>query len=161
MLVRHATAGWATGQADFDRVLTPAGCHCAEEMARHLQQSGVLVDDVVSSPAPRARATAVAMAAELTGGRLREDERIYEAPCGRLLDVLAATPATVGRLMLVGHNPGLSHLADYLLGEPRVVDMPTGCVVWLHLRPDVSWTALVPGCATLGRLWRPADLGLR
>jgi len=42
------------------------------------------------------------------------EPRIYEASLETSLDILASTSAKPGRVLLIGHNPGLEHLVRYL-----------------------------------------------
>jgi phosphohistidine phosphatase len=48
---------------------------------------------------------------------MRPDGRIYEAPVGRLLEVVREVEPATGTLLLIGHNPGFEELAKHLIGE--------------------------------------------
>jgi len=83
----------------------------------------------------------------------RLDERIYEATPGTLAE-LADDHRQTERLLLVGHNPGLEHLAALMhsgqSGDFR--GMPPGGVVVLSLP---AGAAIEPGVATLSAFWWP------
>ena len=83
--------------------------------------------------------------------RLEAD--IYEATAGSLA-ALADANREAERLLIVGHNPGLEHLAALMhsgqTGDYR--GMPTSSVVVLKLPADAS---IEPGIATLSAFWWP------
>jgi phosphohistidine phosphatase len=122
ILMRHAKSSWGDeGLADFDRPLNDRGLRDAPRMGRHLRAQKLRPDLVVSSPAERARKTAalVAEAARLQTGRVRHDERIYEADAARLLEVVSQIEEDAEEVLLVGHNPGMEQLLQLLTGESR------------------------------------------
>ena len=99
-------------------------------------------DLIVSSPAVRALETARIVAKKL--GYPRKDivvkERLYGAGVVELLDVIRNADESVATLMLFGHNPGLTELANHL-GPREIPNLPT-CGV-LHLRFDADGWAVV------------------
>lgn len=119
LLVRHGIA--EDGKPDAARPLSPAGRHRTSAVLERLQQLGLGVDQLLSSPLLRARQTAeLAVAAGLAPGGLTLAEAL--APGGAALawlQGLAAGQALAGqRLALVGHEPDLSGLAAALIGAP-------------------------------------------
>jgi len=165
LLLRHAKSDWETGAAsDFDRPLARRGKEQAPLVGRWLRAQGLVPDDVVSSPAKRARQT-VKRTCETLGfdlDHVRWDPRIYEGAPGDLLAVLSGSPPTAGRVLLVGHNPGLEQLLSYLWGDARALPadgklLPTAAVARIELPDD--WTVLDYGSGRLISLTRPADMG--
>ncbi|MBB5878675.1 hypothetical protein NB717_002816 [Xanthomonas sacchari] len=154
ILLRHAHAEPAdTGQADFDRPLSPHGLAEAEAAGRWLLEQRLVPDRVLCSPARRARETLEAVL-ELTGYvEQRLEPRIYEATSGTLADLLDGH-RDVERLLLVGHNPGLERLAALMhsgqSGDYR--GMPTASVAVLGVPHDA---AIEPGVARLTAFWWP------
>ena len=154
ILLRHAHAEPASpGQADLDRPLSPEGLAEAEAAGRWLAEHRLVPDCVLCSPARRARETMEAVLAAVGYIDQRLDERIYEGTSGTLAE-LADTHRDADRLLLVGHNPGLEHLAALMhsgqSGDFR--GMPPGGVVVLTLPADA---AIEPGIATLSAFWWP------
>lgn len=131
-LFRHAKTerDSLTGR-DIDRQLSERGERDAPRMGEEIRNLGLAYDLILSSPAARATQTA-----ELAGLAPRFDERIYDAPAGRLLAIVQETDEGIGKLMLVGHNPGFERLASMLLGED--IEMPTGSLIEIELPID-SW----------------------
>lgn len=131
-LFRHAkTERESLTGRDIDRQLDERGERDAPKVGQEIRRLGLDYDLILSSPAARAAQTA-----ELAGLTPRFDERIYDAPPGRLLAIAQEAEDAVGSLMLVGHNPGFERLASMLIGED--IEMPTGSLIEIEL-PIVSW----------------------
>jgi len=116
-LVRHAKSSWNdTVLADRERPLNKRGLRDAPVMARRVIEAGIRPSLIISSPAVRAWTTAKIFAAELGYPIefLQREDNIYLASLDNLLDVLASQDASFNNLMLFGHNPGLTDLANYL-----------------------------------------------
>lgn len=149
-LVRHAKSSWADpGQRDFDRPLNERGRRDIPRMApRALEQIGI-PDRIVSSPAVRALSTARGLldAFGLDDKRLRLEASIYEAPFPRLLELARQLDDADTHVMLVGHNPGLTDLAQALAPCP-FDDLPTCAMVQIGFQL-ASWRALAAGEGTL------------
>lgn len=154
ILLRHAHAEpAATGQADFDRPLSPQGLAEAEAAGRWLAGHGLAPDRVLCSPARRTRETLEAVLAVAGYAEQRLEPAIYDATPGALFGVLQAH-AEVERLLLVGHNPGMERLVALLhsgqSGDYR--GMPTAAVAVLSLPAE---TAIEPGVGRLTAFWWP------
>ena len=154
ILLRHAHAEPAApGQADLDRPLSAEGLAEAESAGRWIKDNGWVPDCVLCSPSRRTRETLEAVLGEVGYIDQRIEPSIYEATPGGLI-ALADAHRDVGRLMLVGHNPGLERLAALLhsgqSGDYR--GMPPGGVAVLTMPIDA---ALEPGIARLGAFWWP------
>jgi len=154
ILLRHAHADPALpGQADIDRPLSAEGLAEAESAGRWLRDRGLVPDCVLCSPARRTRETLEAVLGIVGYVDQRLDPRIYEATPGTLA-ALADEHCEVGRLLLVGHNPGLERMAALLhsgqTGEYR--GMPPGGIAVLDLRDAAQ---IEPGAAELSAFWWP------
>jgi phosphohistidine phosphatase SixA len=151
VILRHAQAEPpAPGQGDIERKLSERGRHEAEAVRDWFQRHALEFDAVLCSPATRTRQTLDLVA---PGTAVRYDERIYEASPGELIDVLESAPGA-GRVLLVGHNPGLEQLLG-LLTDGRSEDargLPTAGVACLRVP---TGQALEPGVAHLRAFWSP------
>jgi len=163
LLLRHGKSDWTSAaRGDFDRPLAKRGRKAVKRMARWVRVQGLAPDVIVSSPALRARETALRFCrfAALADSRVRWDDAVYGADLETLLAVLATAHAGVGRMMLVGHNPGFEELLGFLAGDGVEAGtrgrMPTAALACLAM-PDV-WTDLARGCARLVCLIRPREL---
>ena len=129
-LVRHAKSSWKeSGLRDFDRPLNSRGKKNALMMGIRLREADIVPDVIVSSPAKRAITTAKLIAKEI--GFNKRDivliPEIYEANVDTLLAVIQSFEEGWEDVMLVGHNPGLTELAEVLSGN--VFDNLVTCAV--------------------------------
>lgn len=154
ILLRHAHAEPASnGQADLDRALSAEGLAEAEAAGRWLAANKLVPDCVLCSPSRRTRETLEAVLGTIGYVDQRIEPAIYEATPGTLI-ALADTHLDAGRLMLVGHNPGIERLAALLhsgqSGDYR--GMPPGGIAVLSVPAGSS---LEPGVAQLSAFWWP------
>ncbi len=143
IIVRHAKSSWRdSGLEDRERPLNKRGERDAPEMGARLARRKDRPDLIVSSPAVRALATARIIARKLDYARkdIVLIERLYGAGLDELLDVIRKADESVATLLLFGHNPGLTQLANHL-GPREIPNLPT-CGV-LHLRFDADIWAVV------------------
>ena len=158
ILLRHAKSSWANPEMDdIDRPLNKRGKRAAADLGAWLRREGWIPDEVLCSAARRTRETFDRLKLASCDPTLRED--IYEAPPGRLLAALQG--ATGETVMMVGHNPGIGALAQYLAAtkpqHPRFDDYPTGAVT--ILRFDIAdWAEIQPGTGEVAVFVTPHDL---
>lgn len=164
-LLRHAKSGWDDPVTrDFDRPLNPRGRRAARTIGAEMKAQGLAFDLVMASPARRVTETLDEVAAGYGDVAPNYDERLYLASVATLLDIVRHAPDSVGRLLLVGHNPGLEELAlrlarrdsDRLRGEVEV-KYPTGTVAEIEL-PVERWAEVREGTGRIARFIRPRDL---
>lgn len=137
-LVRHAKASWdMPGLSDADRPLLQKGLKRTELVIGFLQKRNIRIDQIISSPAVRAYETAVIMARGLDYpvSKIKTDRKIYDGYYDRILDLIYGTDNSVESLMIFGHNPTITHLANLFL-NPGIETMPTSCVVCLTFETD-------------------------
>jgi phosphohistidine phosphatase len=152
VILRHAQAQpAAAGGKDAERELTAHGRTEAQAVARWFSEHALAFDHVLCSPAARARQTAALVLGE--GSAPQVDARIYDATPGTLIGLLDEVRGA-GRVLLVGHNPGLEQLVALLTeGRSEVAHgLPTGGVARLSVP---TGAALEPGVATLRAFWSP------
>lgn len=140
-LVRHAKSSWKDDSlADRDRPLNKRGKRDAPEMGRRIAAAGIRPSLIVSSPAVRAWTTAKIVADEIGYPRefLQRDNGLYLASVNGILDVIVAQDPGFNSLLLVGHNPGFTDFANYLV--PGLTNnIPTAGVVSVELDTD-DWS---------------------
>ena len=109
-------------------------------MGKRLARHGLEPDLLLTSSATRARETARLFAAALGGQSIetRVEPDIYLASPGELLAVLKTVEDDVGELVLIGHNPGFTLLANMLLPEIRLANLPTAGAVCIDCDTE-SW----------------------
>jgi phosphohistidine phosphatase len=129
-LMRHANAQWKDPQiSDFDRPLNRRGTSEAEAMSRRLIELKLIPTMVLTSSARRAQQTADIVARELgvPPRKTRTDEALYLAPAEDILRVIQTTGPRIPHLMIIGHNPGITELANLLAPTSRI-DLATAAM---------------------------------
>lgn len=145
-LVRHAKAGRDdSALRDFDRPLNARGEKQAPWIARGLKDSGVRPDVIISSPAKRALATAEILAKGIRYPREKvvTMRAIYGSGAPAILKVIKNIGWDHDGAVVVGHNPSLSDLMNYL-SRCEMRELPTAGIVCLRF--DVaSWKKIARG----------------
>jgi phosphohistidine phosphatase len=138
--------------SDFGRRLTPRGEAETECVARLLLNAGVLPQRIITSPLVRAQETAAVVARGVgPEAVVQADERLKSGAGVKEIEAIAADHP-FERLLLVGHEPDLSHTVGALIGGGRVEVKKSGAAC-------VSLTALEKGAGELRWLIRPDILG--
>lgn len=149
-ILRHGIAeDAALGQSDASRELTGEGRRKTRRVTARARQAGVRPDAVLTSPYPRAAATAQVAREELQlADAPIETERL--TPYANVFELWEEIRgyAWANELMVVGHNPLLSDLAAWLTGArggavplkksalaaldiPYLSSSPRGTLIWL------------------------------
>lgn len=156
-LLRHAKSiPAAPGLLDFDRTLTPQGEADARQVGEYIQRRQLKIDQVISSPAIRAKQTtgAVMQAAGLNS-EVYYDRRMYEADPQLMLDIVSEVDSNQDSILMVGHNPAMEDFVRGLTG--RVESMSAASLAQLDCEVT-QWTELGPGKCELKLLAKPSDL---
>jgi len=162
-ILRHAKSSWNDpALEDRERPLAPRGRQAVKLLAEHVSASAIRPEQVLVSPARRARETLEGVA---PAGEIIVEPELYGATAKSLLERLTRVPDDIGSVMLIGHNPAMQalvlELADSSSSDPALVGtlshkFPTGALATLEL--ETSWGDLCPGRAVLTGLVRPKDL---
>ncbi len=141
-LIRHAKSSWSDPQlADYHRPLNPRGERDAPFMARLLHAKAGRVDLIVSSPAKRAITTAryFARTMGIADEAIQQYEKIYEAYPEEVLEVIGGLDDAVQSVLVFGHNPAFTSLANRFGGE-YIPNVPTCGIVKIEATVD-QWRA--------------------
>ena len=148
LLLRHAQAeSPRPGVEDMDRPLSERGRTEALDAADCLAAAELRIDRVLASPALRTRETAIIVAAELDiAEQLQFEPALYRGDAPLLLAPLQHCPDRAQTVLMVGHNPGLSTLAQQFMGGRQHIEMrPAGlCRIdfehdsWRQVRTDTA-----------------------
>jgi phosphohistidine phosphatase len=165
LLLRHAKAAWPSGTLDLDRPLAKRGQDAALVMGDYLKSERLEPDLVVTSPALRTQETWERVQPFLGEIETRRDGRIYEAPVGRLLEVLRGIESETRTLLVIGHNPGFEELAKLLIGEGDMEGIlrlgqkyPTAGLAVIDFSLD-DWADIAHRSGRLERFITPKSLG--
>ena len=140
-IVRHAKSSWKdTGLSDRKRPLNKRGERDAPDMGLRIHEHGIRPSLIITSPAKRAWATAKIIAHEINYPLefLQREDRLYLASLDEILDTIVAQDNGFNNLMIVGHNPGLTDFANFLV--PGLTNnLPTAGVVSVEIDRD-DWS---------------------
>jgi len=156
-VLRHAKAeSMAPAGGDHERPLKGRGQRAARMVGRFLARLGETPELVLTSTAVRARETAEG--AHDAGGwnaPIEPRRAIYAATPEALLRELGACTSDPMRLLLVGHQPGLSLLIAELTGsEP---DFPTAALARIDFELE-RWSEVRPRSGRLAWLVTPETM---
>jgi phosphohistidine phosphatase len=150
VLLRHAAAEAARpGLPDIERPLSPTGREEALDAARCIAAARLRIEWLLVSPAVRARETATRVAAQLhISEPVHIEPELYPGKPDELLQSLRRCAPRVGTVLLIGHNPGLSELAQrFHRGQPAI-QLRTAGVCRIDFEEHASWAQLRPELAT-------------
>ena len=145
-VVRHAKSSWENRQlSDFNRPLNPRGIRTAPLVAKRLKKLNHLPDKIFSSPANRAISTAKIFASQLLypTEHITQVESFYEASINSMLAFIYRLSDEDDSVMLFGHNPTFTFLAEYLSGS-YFGNLPTAAVVGIHFDYE-KWQYIIKG----------------
>ncbi len=155
-LVRHAKAIDAkAGINDFDRVLTVEGQEQAQEVAKTLNKDMALVDIILASPAARAISTAEIIAKGLhhPTNQIKTIPKMFQPSLDDLIEIIVNIDPQNQYAMLVGHNPTISQLAQFLCYSVQMDLSPCGVIA---LTFDMqSWDEVINHRGTLLYIIQP------
>ncbi len=142
-IVRHAKSSWGDlSLADIDRPLNKRGKRDAPFMGDVCKSKGYIPDRLISSNANRARTTAEIFcnALKLEDSKLSLEKSLYHAPEDTYLETCFGLDDDINSVMLFGHNPGITYLANSV-SEQYIDNVPT-CGVLVIDATIEKWTQL-------------------
>lgn len=125
IIMRHAKSDWREeDKPDFDRPLTARGRKAAKQIGRWLKQQQFGIDQILCSPALRAKQTGqlVLEQLKLPQKSMLYDSRIYEASLSDLIALIHQYGEDIHTLLFIGHNPGLDQLLCHLSNAPPPIN---------------------------------------
>ncbi len=149
-LIRHAKSSWSSPElSDINRPLNERGENDAPLIGNILKKDSVSPDVIYSSPALRAITTAkiISNVINYPTKEIIIKPDIYEANVTNLLRLINSIEEKYNKVMIFGHNPGLSNLSNYLCNNFRN-NIPTCSVVHLEFETD-SWLEVTENSGTL------------
>lgn len=156
-LIRHGEAEESmTGQKDFERRLTPLGQRNASRMGKLLHDYDFNPDLFLSSSALRANETANMMAEQIkfSNNKIDFSDELYSASVRSLFNFICNLDVEYKTIGIVGHNPALIYLGEYLTKNAIGTLVPCGI---LQIGFDLdSWSEVSEGNGTLMNYYVPA-----
>lgn len=124
--IRHAKSSWDDPMLDdHDRPLNKRGQRDGPVMARRLLGIDVAPDGILSSTAKRARQTAGYFKDVLTVGNAIYLRELYHAWPATIETQVRNLPDEWDTVLVFGHNPGYTDLANKLKNDLYIGNVPT------------------------------------
>ena len=144
-ILRHAKSSWENSDlSDFERPLNSRGLEEATFMGNLMYEKQIQPDLILSSPANRAKQTAILVKENAQmGNEIQYEENVYEASQLRLLQIISRIEDKNETVLLVGHNPGLEGLIKVLTGAEQ--PLSTASLAKIILQID-SWNEAGANC---------------
>lgn len=157
IFVRHGKAeDEAFGSSDFERSLTTAGKKISKQMARLFIKKEDCSALYVSSPAFRALETAMIFAGECGSDYdsiVLKSSLYFKTDLRKVTGILSETDEDINAVIMFGHNPSFSDLADKFCKDGCDF-MPKSSVVCISF--DVNnWQSIKPGEGKLEYFLKP------
>jgi phosphohistidine phosphatase len=169
LLLRHAKSAWGNPRLDdHERPLSKRGGRAAEAMADHVVRRTPRPDLILCSTALRTRQTLAPLLKRFGSPAppIALEKDLYLATEDMMLARLQALSEEVGTVLLIGHNDGIWHLAEALVGggsgslrQALGQKYPTGALATLGVS-DRPWSELDWGSAALLAFVKPRDLAV-
>lgn len=157
VVVRHAHAEQANGGSDRLRRLTSEGIADAKHAGAWLCTHVSSMDCIVTSDAARAVETARILAQSFDPPPpIVNDTTLYSPLLEDVLEVIWALEPRWHAVAIVGHNPSISDLVEFLLGCACEPLPPCGVVVLVSAAE--KWSTLVGGSCVLECQREPMDV---
>ena len=158
LILRHAKSSWSEPySSDHERPLNKRGKRDAPRVGKLLLEQDLVPGLILSSTAQRASDTAK-IVAEYCGyeNEIIFTRDLYHADVETYLWVLGEIPDEVDSVMVVGHNPGMEEVLDFLTGESEW--LPTAGLAQIEI-PVLSWRNISDDVeGELVHIWRPKEL---
>jgi len=153
-LIRHAeAAAKQNGLLDYQRPLTTEGVESVTELAAYINNASVRFDHIITSHAVRAFQTAQVIEGktDFPENKIVIEKTIYTAGVDSYLDLIFEQPDEMSNLAIIGHNPHITGLANYLMKEELFFLTPSAMVA-LRFHAD-QWTDICLAEKELFLVW--------
>ena len=165
-LLRHAKSSWDDSTLDdFSRPLNARGLQIAPVMGAVLASLNFTPDRILCSPSERTTETLKCIQPSFHGAqpKVSFEDALYLAGTAELLTVLRTVASQFSKVLVIGHNPGLHHLAVKLAATgdgnqiARLEDKFPTAALAVYTFPQSDWRNVDPGNGNLDAFITPKD----
>lgn len=154
-IVRHAKSDQSDTihKIDFDRPLNEKGEKNAKTLGELLARKNIKLDAVISSPAKRTLETAKIICSELSipTESILLDSNIYRCSIEEYVKIIQSIDDKNNHVMVIGHNPSTTSLANLLQKKISITEVPTAGIVAIEFNIS-SWSEIASNNGTTGKL---------
>lgn len=129
IIVRHCKSSWSDmSLSDFDRPLNNRGMNDGDLMSGKLLENLSSVDLLLSSSSNRTVLTSKFFIDKININKIKYEDELYHADYKTIINKLKKVDNIFNKLMVIGHNPGLTYLVNYF-SNIRLYNLPTTGIV--------------------------------
>ena len=155
-LLRHAKAEPNNAMGDTARALTETGRETAATLCTDLRDLHPAPSFVLCSRATRTRQTLNIIQSALSDeADIETSADLYNASTSTIYELIKELPDAHSTVLLIGHNPGLSEIVNFLSATPLALQPAD--YVRLAINID-HWANVMPGEGRVFRCFRPSIL---
>ena len=143
IIARHAKSSWKNSAlADIERPLNKRGYSDANNMAKFLNQKSSKPDMVLTSPAVRAFTTAMIYSRHqnINFKKFIVLQLLYSGTINDIIKFLRTLPESVNTVLIFGHNPTFTTLANNI-SDADIDNIPTSGIVSIQFDTD-EWNLI-------------------
>jgi phosphohistidine phosphatase len=128
--------------SDIDRPLKEKGITDSLNMANRLLAKDIIPEKIISSSAIRAfhSASIFCRVFDISVEKIQLEEQFYLSGTSPLLEIISNTESNIKSLMIFGHNPTFTDLANFFLNN-KIDNMPTSGIVGIRFKTDL-WSGI-------------------
>lgn len=153
--LRHAKSSWDDfALRDFDRPLSTRGIQDADLMGNFFLAKKINLELILSSPSKRTKETIEHFFSK-NKPKIGFLDNIYHASIEDILDNLYQIPEEIKTVMVVGHNPSMHDLTEFLT-QKFINKYPTCALA--QISTENKWVELTQGCSNLENFMKPSEL---
>lgn len=140
IIIRHAKSNQSFLGNDFERPLNERGLTDAPIMANRLKGTDIKIDNLIASPAIRAKKTAELFAETLQQpkDKIIFISALYHASAETFYEVVAGLADELNTVALFSHNPGITYFVNSLVSNVKLDNMPT-CAIFAISADTHHW----------------------
>ncbi len=156
ILIRHAKSAHDNSKlTDFQRPLDKKGEEDADKTGKFLLSKKLTIDLILASPSVRTTQTITRICQGLNYEvkKVVYDSTIYRCTTESMYKAIAKTNPAFKTILVVGHNPTITSLANTLQNDKGFKEVPTCGVVSINFG-KISWTNIQK---QRGKLWFATD----
>lgn len=158
--MRHAKSSWSNGSLkDYDRPLNNRGMQDAPRIGKYLKGLGLIPDQIIGSPALRAKQTVLKVSEELgvNSQIITWDEDLYFRDLESYIYAIKRADEGSDIVMVTGHYPMVHDVVSSLIGYELDEHFSTATVAALEAKLE-SWKDLDVGSCKLNWMIGPKQL---
>jgi phosphohistidine phosphatase len=149
-LIRHAKSSWQDSYLkDFERPLNKRGKRDAPFMGKELKKNAFSPDIVISSPSKRTTLTAekIFNVLDFDFENIQWEPKLYGAGTWDCVNLINGLDQHISSVCIIGHNPTLTDLSNYLTDD-YINNIPTCGIVKILFEIN-DWSMVSKGLGSL------------